>query len=185
MVGLVLLKMSYGYTQKRAYRRYAIGKTQAPSIRSFTRLSKVLFISSMAITLTSYWFSLSWMLLVYRSPAVALAGAVMVVLGYWGLSVSFKQLGQNYSPLFDAYAPLEIVTQGVYGHIRHPIYLFNLFVSFGLALSSGSAVVLACSLTGLGFILRAIHIEEHYLKQAFPQYGPYCARTWRLVPYLF
>ena len=56
------------------------------------------------------------------------------------MSVSFQRLADNYSPLFDAYKPFNLVNTGVYATIRHPIYAFNLCVSFGLALSSGEII---------------------------------------------
>lgn len=184
-VGSVLLGMSYGYTQKRANQRYAKGKDKAPSLNSFRILSKLLFVSSMLVTLISYWFDWPFLLLMYNSHLFTAIGAVFVLVGYFGLRQSFDKLGNNYSPLFDAYLPFELVTKGIYSRIRHPIYLFNLFVSFGLALSSGSALVLLNAVIGLCFILWAIQIEESYLRQQFSHYSQYCDRTWRLVPYCY
>jgi len=185
IVGFVFLGMSYGYSHKRANQRYAEGKDKAPSLNSFRILSKVLFVSSMLVTIASYWFSWPFLLLIYSSHLATVIGAVLVLAGYCGLRQSFVKLGNNYSPLFDAYVPFELVTKGIYSHIRHPIYLFNLFVSFGLALSSGSALVFLNGVIGLCFILWAIHIEENYLRDRFSHYALYCERTWRLVPYCF
>lgn len=139
----------------------------------------------MLVTVVSYWFAFPFLLLMYSSQLATAIGAVLVLVGYLGLRQSFEKLGNNYSPLFDAYIPFELVTKGIYSRIRHPIYLFNLFVSFGLALSSGSALVFLNGVIGLCFILWAIHIEEDYLRQRFSQYSLYCDRTWRLVPYCF
>lgn len=185
IVGFVFLGMSYGYTQKRANQRYAKGKDKAPSLNSFRILSKVLFVSSMLVTIVSYWFAWPFLLLIYSSYFATAIGAVLVLVGYCGLRQSFVKLGNNYSPLFDAFIPFELVTKGIYSRIRHPIYLFNLFVSFGLALSSGSALVFFNGAIGLCFILWTIHIEENYLRQRFSHYSLYCDRTWRLVPYCF
>jgi len=73
----------------------------------------------------------------HHSLWLQLSGALLVLTGYILLQQSFKTLGNNYSPLFDAYLPEQLVTTGHYQQIRHPVYLYNLFVSFGLALSSG------------------------------------------------
>jgi protein-S-isoprenylcysteine O-methyltransferase Ste14 len=181
----VFVGMSYGYTKKRINQNYAIGRNIAPSLKSFAILSKMLFVSSMLVTLLCYWFSWSFLLLVYRSHLAVAIGAILILVGYFSLKRSFDTLGNNYSPLFDAYVPFELVTSGVYSRVRHPIYLFNLFISFGLALSSGSALVLVNAIVGLCYILRAIYIEEKYLKDNFSSYSSYCQRTWRLIPYIF
>jgi protein-S-isoprenylcysteine O-methyltransferase Ste14 len=181
----VFVGMSYGYTKKRINQNYAVGRDIAPSLKSFAILSKMLFVSSMLVTAFSYWFSWPFLLLIYRSHLAVAVGTIIILVGYISLKRSFDTLGNNYSPLFDAYVPFELITNGIYSHIRHPIYLFNLFISFGLALSSGSALVLVNTIIGLCYIFRAIYIEEKYLQKHFSSYSIYCQRTWRLIPYIF
>ena len=185
IVCFVFLGMSIGYTQKRAQKRYAAGKEKAPSITIFTTLSKILFVSGMLLTLVSYWLDIPRFLLFHDSNTSRIIGVLFVLSGYIGLQYAFVKLDKNYSPLFDAYKPFSLTTSGIYRHIRHPIYLFNLFVSFGLALSSGVYLVLLTALIGFGFVLKAALIEEKYLKQQFSEYDAYCLRTWRLIPYIF
>jgi len=185
IVCFVFLKMSFGYTQKRANKRYAENKVKAPSIPSFTHLSKVLFVLAMLLTVASYWWDFPAILQFHDSVTLRLAGALWVLGGYIGLTCAFATLGGNYSPLFDAYKPFELTKSGVYAKIRHPIYLFNLFVSFGLALSSGLIIVVITALVGLVFVTKALLMEERYLKQQFTAYEAYCASTWRLIPYVF
>ena len=185
IVSYVFARMSFSYTYKRFNEKYAAGKAQAPSIRSFKSLSKLLFVVSMLLTIIGYWHTYSLIPIFHESMFFRYFGVAMVVIGFAYLQRSFEELGDNYSPLFDAYIPKELVTDGVYSRIRHPIYLFNLFVSFGLAISSGSIVVLACALVGFIFVLRAIYIEEAYLSSKFDQYITYMKSTWRLVPHVY
>ena len=185
IVCFVFLKMSVGYTQKRANQRYAENKEKAPSIPSFTHLSKVLFVTAMLLTVLSYWWEFPSVLLFHDSTLWQLIGAALVLAGYVGLTHAFEALGTNYSPLFDAHKPFDITVSGVYAYIRHPIYLFNLWVSFGLALSSGLFPVLLTALVGFAFVMRALWLEERYLRHEFVGYRAYCEGTWRLVPYLF
>jgi len=177
--------MAFSYTQKRAQQKYADNKLQAPSITSFRHLSKILFVISMLLTLISYWWTFPGFLTFHQSDVLRLIGVILVFSGYFGLNHSFSILDKNYSPLFDAYKPFELVDSGVYAYIRHPVYCFNLCVSFGLAISSGHFLVAISAVTGLLFILRAIVIEEAYLKAEFDSYVEYCARTWRFIPYVF
>ena len=181
----VFLGMTFSYTNKRAGQRYALNKKAAPTINSFAVLSKVLFVFSMIFTLLSYWLSFLPLLSWHDSHFLQLLGSWFVLLGYWGLNYAFRELGENYSPLFDAYTPHQIIRSGVYRHIRHPIYAFNLFVSFGLAISSGSILVLCSALIGLHFILRAMTMEETHLQQEFAEYSSYCQKSYRLIPFIY
>ena len=102
--------MSFSYTQKRANRNYKEGKQPPPSIPSFKHLSKVLFFTSMGLTL---------------------------------------------------------------------IYLLVLVVA------SGSFVVLVCALTGLVFVLYAVHLEEKHSVAIFSEYKNYMKTTSKMIPYIY
>ncbi|HED33193.1 MAG TPA: isoprenylcysteine carboxylmethyltransferase family protein [Gammaproteobacteria bacterium] len=181
----VFIRMSFAYTQKRAHKQYSRGKQPAPSIPAFSRLSKALFVSSMLVCLMSYWFSSIVFLQIKPSPAIQLLGASCVLYGSIRLECAFSSLGNNYSPLFEAYMPFQLITQGAYRRIRHPVYLYNLFVSFGLAISSGSALVAINAGIGLVFVLKAIRLEEVYLVEHFSEYSDYQKHSWRLIPYVY
>lgn len=181
----VFFGMTFSYTEKRAHRIYATGKVKASSVKYFSKLSKVLFVSSMVLTMLGFWYTSPYMLPLFSNSIVHGVGVSLVGLGYVMLGRSFNELGKNYSPMFDAFLPRTIVTSGVYQHIRHPIYLYNLCVSFGLAIASGLGIVLINSLVGCAFVLRAIQIEERYLSAHFPEYADYKKRTRRLIPFVF
>ena len=185
IVSLVFIGMSVGYTRKRAQQQYAEGRKSAPSITSFKLLSKVLFVLSMCFTLSSYWASSPLLPRLHQSLWLQLSGAFLVLVGYLLLQQSFKALGNNYSPLFDAYLPEQLVTTGHYQRIRHPVYLYNLFVSFGLALSSGLWWVLLFASIGFGFVMRAIALEENYLTKHFPAYASYSKNSKKLIPWVY
>ncbi len=181
----MLLKMSLSYTKKRANRAYTKKKQPAPSVPFFKHLSKILFVSSMLLTLLSFWIKPDFLLSFHNNLLLQSLGTLIVLIGFLLLQKSFSQLGENYSPLFDAHKPFTITTHGIYKLIRHPIYLFNLFVSFGLAVASGSFIVLTNASIGLGFVLYAIHLEEKHLTGAFPEYQEYKKGTWRFFPFIF
>jgi len=185
LVSLVFIGMSVGYTRKRAQRHYAEGRKAAPSITSFKLLSKILFVLSMCFTLISYWVSSPLLPRLHQSITLQLSGALLVLTGYILLQQTFKALGNNYSPLFDAYLPEQLVTTGLYQKIRHPVYLYNLFVSFGLVLSSGLWWVLIFASIGFGFVLRAITLEEQYLTEHFPAYANYSENSYKLIPWVY
>jgi protein-S-isoprenylcysteine O-methyltransferase Ste14 len=177
--------MTLSYTRKRSGQRYAEQRQPAPDIPVFNLISKVLFVSGMLLTLLSFWINTPLFLNMYQHPYVQLAGSLLVLTGFLNLRLAFRALGKQYSPSFDAYLPAILVTSGHYRFIRHPIYLFNLFVSFGLAIASGSAIVFTIALIGLLFIIKIIKIEEHSLRAHFPEYQNYQNQTWRLIPLFY
>jgi protein-S-isoprenylcysteine O-methyltransferase Ste14 len=95
-------------------------------------------------------------------------------------------LGRRFSGLVAIQPEHRLVTNGLYGVIRHPSYL-GLFVSvlgWGLAFRSGVGVVIAVVM--LVVLLARIKAEERLLSQNFgAEYDAYRARTWRLVPYVY
>jgi protein-S-isoprenylcysteine O-methyltransferase Ste14 len=95
-------------------------------------------------------------------------------------------LGRRFSGLVAIQPGHTLVTTGVYRVIRHPSYLGLLIMSFGWALAfrSGVGVLLAALL--IPPLLARIHAEEMLLRSQFSQeYDSYCARTWRLIPWLY
>ena len=78
-----------------------------------------------------------------------------------------------------------LVTTGPYRFIRHPIYTGVCLLAVGslgaypewrTALAVGSILV--------GILVRILS-EEALVIQRYPEYLQYCARTWRMLPYVF
>jgi protein-S-isoprenylcysteine O-methyltransferase Ste14 len=177
--------MAFSYTKKRTGQHYAEQREPVPDIPAFKLISKLIFVSSMLLTLISFWANSSFLLTIYQYPLLQLAGTFLVLTGFINLQLAFQHLGEQYSPSFDAYLPTILVTSGHYRFIRHPIYLFNLFVSFGLAIASGSAIVYTTASIALLFILKIINMEEKCLIKHFPRYQTYQKQSWRLVPFCY
>jgi protein-S-isoprenylcysteine O-methyltransferase Ste14 len=80
----------------------------------------------------------------------------------------------------------QLVTSGIYAHVRNPMYLGNAFLLAGMAVASNSWVFV---LVGVPIAL-AVHgtiiaAEEDFLRQKFgAEYDAYCARVPRLLPKL-
>lgn len=80
----------------------------------------------------------------------------------------------------------ELVTSGIYAHVRNPMYLGNAFLLAGLAIASNSWLfVLAGVPIALAVHATIIAAEEDFLRRKFgAQYDTYCARVPRLLPNL-
>jgi protein-S-isoprenylcysteine O-methyltransferase Ste14 len=95
-------------------------------------------------------------------------------------------LGRRFSGLVAVQPGHELVTDGIYGTVRHPSYLGLLIMGLGWALTfrSGAGVILA----GLVIppLLARIRSEEALLRSQFgEEYDSYCRRTARLIPGIY
>ncbi len=80
----------------------------------------------------------------------------------------------------------ELVTGGIYAHVRNPMYVGNAFLLAGMALASNSWVfVLVGVPIALAVHATIIAAEEDFLRRKFgAEYDSYCARVPRLLPKL-
>jgi protein-S-isoprenylcysteine O-methyltransferase Ste14 len=95
-------------------------------------------------------------------------------------------LGRRFSGLVAIQPGHELVTDGVYGIIRHPSYLGAVILMFGWALAFRSGVGLILAALIIPPILARIRSEEALLHAQFgEQYDTYCQRTSRLIPGIY
>ncbi|MFQ3599306.1 MAG: isoprenylcysteine carboxylmethyltransferase family protein [Chloroherpetonaceae bacterium] len=81
----------------------------------------------------------------------------------------------------------QLITSGVYGAIRHPIYLayLLLFSGFGVLMQSLYALILFAIAGGVVFG-NHIRVEEAMMEKRFGKaYRDYCARTKKLIPFIY
>lgn len=117
------------------------------------------------------------------APALRWVGATLLVgCGAIGV-VAMRQLGRQLvvqpTPIGDG----SVVDTGLYGIVRHPIYLAVLTGATGVALAwpSVTGLVLVVALAVL--LGRKSAHEERLLVAAHPDYADYCRRVrWKLVP---
>ncbi len=82
------------------------------------------------------------------------------------------------SPRHDA----QLVTRGVYGYLRHPIYTSILALVPGLFLRKPTLGVAAGGVAVVVFLLIKVRFEEALLLSRYPGYAAYRRRTWGVVP---
>jgi protein-S-isoprenylcysteine O-methyltransferase Ste14 len=118
----------------------------------------------------------------FHHTATLYLGAWISVVGIVLFIGAKSTLGQHYSHCSQMYLPKDIVMEGIYGHIRHPIYTANLIIIFGLFVSTGDVFVLSLWGTMLVYYHRSARLEERDLKLEFPSYGHYMQKTGRFLP---
>jgi protein-S-isoprenylcysteine O-methyltransferase Ste14 len=95
-------------------------------------------------------------------------------------------LGNRFSGLVAIQPGHTLVTDNIYGVIRHPSYLGLLITSLGWALSFRSGIGVLLTAIILLPLLARIRAEEAMLRTQFgSEHDEYCRRTWRLVPWIY
>lgn len=117
------------------------------------------------------------------APALRWLGAVFMVAGVALGLVAMRQLGHQLvvqpTPIRDG----AVIERGLYGVVRHPIYLAVLMLMTGVALAWPSVMGLIL-VAALALLLdrKSAH-EERLLETAHPDYEDYRRRVrWKLVP---
>jgi protein-S-isoprenylcysteine O-methyltransferase Ste14 len=96
-----------------------------------------------------------------------------------------RALGDALSPFIEPRAGAPLVTDGIYRHLRHPIYLGEALIAVGAPLTLGCRWTLAISVLALAVLGVRIAFEDEALARTFPEYPRYAATTKRLVPFLY
>lgn len=100
--------------------------------------------------------------------------------------VALRALGKQYSGYVTLQEDHQLMQTGIYGVIRHPIYLRALMVFVGLPLIFRSWLLLPLFVVGVLFVGYRIRQEEKLLAEHFgAEFEAYQRRTWRLLPYLY
>ena len=117
-------------------------------------------------------------------PVPLLAGVVCLALGLWVFARSHADLGTNWSITLELREKHQLVTQGIYRTLRHPMYSALLLYSLGQALVgpnwiAGPSYAVAMSL----FFAFRLGPEERMMREQFgKEYVAYMGQTKRLVP---
>lgn len=117
-------------------------------------------------------------------PSLQFVGAFIFVAGLWVLRSSHENLGQNFSPSLLIRDHHQLVTHGIYKHIRHPMYLSFLMWSVGQALLINNWLAGPLGIIAFSFIYGfRIEREEQQLVETFgDQYREYQRKSGRLLP---
>jgi protein-S-isoprenylcysteine O-methyltransferase Ste14 len=81
----------------------------------------------------------------------------------------------------------QLVTDGIFSHVRHPHYTSLIIIGYGLALFFNSLLSLIIATIAIPIMMISIIDEEkHLLKQYGIQYESFMKQTpWRMIPKIF
>ena len=121
----------------------------------------------------------------YQLPRwVGWLGAILFAVAIWLLWRSHVDLGRNWTPTLSIRDDHQLVTSGVFKHIRHPMYAAHLLwaVAQVLMLHNWIAGFSFLVVSIPQYLLRVNAEEQMMLEQFGEQYKNYMQRTGRIIP---
>jgi protein-S-isoprenylcysteine O-methyltransferase Ste14 len=179
LIAFGVLSVWLGYISRKSLR--------VPGSHGFYRFFAWEIILALFLLNVNAWFRepLSWHQLI--AWALLLLSLLPLVLGFRALAGQGRPTGERESePLLGFERTTVLVTRGVYGRIRHPLYCSLLLLAWGIffKLPTWYGVLLALGATG--FLLATARADEAECRRFFgPEYEAYARRTARFVPFLF
>jgi protein-S-isoprenylcysteine O-methyltransferase Ste14 len=116
------------------------------------------------------------------SPLWLGISAALILGGTIFACYSLLWLGRSFSLVAEA---RELVTDGPYSVLRHPLYVGEELAIVGSVIQFISPLALLLLVVQIGCQLYRMHCEEKVLAETFPGYLAYKARTARLLPGLY
>lgn len=163
-------------------------KVNVKTVRRVDALEKtlmVIVISGGTLPVLVYLFTPLLKFADYSLPSLApWCGLGVIVVAIWLFYRSHADLGLNWSPTLEMREGHNLVTQGVYRQVRHPMYSSIFLFGFAQGLMLGNWLAGWCGFVPFAvmYLLR-VRREEAMMLEAFgDEYRDYMTRTGRLFP---
>ena len=144
------------------------------------KLSGLMFLVGFILAGLSYRFG--WLML---PRWVSILGAVLFLMSY---ALYAEVLRENtwLSRTIEVQEGQQVVSTGLYGVVRHPMYAVTLVLFLSLPLVLGSVVAFVVFLAYPAIIVKRIRNEEEVLSRDLSGYTEYMQHVkWRLVPFVW
>ena len=116
------------------------------------------------------------------SPGAALAGDVLVLLGWLGIFFVFRENSFS-SATIELASDQRVISTGPYAWMRHPMYAAALVMLLGIPIALGSSWGVLIVVAMLPVLIWRLLDEERFLVTNLPGYAEYQRRVrYRLLP---
>jgi len=173
--GLVMLKKSPELLKKRLKAKEAQGEQ-----RLVILFSGLMFLA--AFVIAGLNFRLQWIIL---PDWVSWASAGVFLLGY-ALYAEVLRENEWLSRTVEVQEGQSVVDTGLYGVVRHPMYMSTLILFLSMPLVLGSVISLIIMLAYIPIIALRIRNEEQVLTQELAGYSEYKQKVrWKVIPFVW
>ena len=176
-IGLVVVRAPHGHRS----RGIAVVKS-----RKGKQETVLLTLAWIAFFLPLFWvFSPVFAFADYQLRTIPYAVGIMCYgFGLWLFHRSHADLGTNWSISLELRENHSLVTRGVYGWVRHPMYLALFVYSAGQTLVLPNYIAGPCYAAAMVLIIGCrLAAEERMMREEFgAAYDAYAERTKRLIP---
>lgn len=143
-------------------------------------LSGLLFIVSFVVAGLNYRYH--WHTLPTILPYIA---SVIFLIGY-AMYAEVMRENTWLSRTIEVQENQSVVSTGLYGIVRHPMYTATILMYLAMPLVLGSLIAFGIMLLYIPIIIRRINDEEQLLKTELQGYTEYCTQVrWRLMPFIY
>jgi protein-S-isoprenylcysteine O-methyltransferase Ste14 len=120
------------------------------------------------------------------SVGIRAVGTIIYSIGLATALAARFQLGENWANIETGQVlnNQNVVANGIYRYVRHPIYVGDLLLLFGLELALNSWLVIGVLILTPVVLLKAIN-EERMLTEELPGYSSYRHRSKRFIPFVY
>lgn len=120
-------------------------------------------------------------------PWMGWIGTALLVLCLVMFHISHRQLGKNWSVTLEIRERHQLVTDGLYRYVRHPMYSSFWLWGIAQAFLIPNFVAGFAGLVGVGLLyFYRVGREEELMRRTFgAEYDTYAARTGRVIPRVF
>ena len=175
IAGLVMMKKSPDLLRKRLN-----AKEEETEQKMVIALSGLMFLATFVTAGLNYRFH--WFVL----PAwVSYAAAIVFLLAY---ALYAEVLRENVwlSRTVEVQENQKVIDTGLYGIVRHPMYMTTLFLFLSMPLVLGSVISFVIMLLYIPIIAKRISNEEQVLERGLEGYAEYRKRVkYKVIPYVW
>ena len=175
VAGLIMMKRSPDLLRKRLS-----AKEEQPEQKTVLLLSGFMFIAAFVVAGLNFrfgWLTLpNWIPILFAAVfllAYALYAEVMRENAYLSRTVEVQENQQ-------------VVDTGLYGIVRHPMYMTTLLLFLSMPLVLGSVISFLIMLLYLPIITKRMRNEEQVLAEGLPGYAEYMKKIkYRVIPFIW
>ncbi|HHF7365228.1 TPA: isoprenylcysteine carboxylmethyltransferase family protein [Legionella bozemanae] len=122
----------------------------------------------------------------FHSLVLQTVGFLLLIIGFLIFIIAVKQLGVAFIPVVTPVEKAQLVTSGIYGVVRHPIYTGLITLAIGWSIFWGSPFSFIASLGLILFFHFKTKKEEMLLSKKYSEYAQYKAKVKnKIIPFIY